>query len=48
MRTFLRATKTVLCAVAFSALLLLWAVAYMLEGALDRALVWLVNQWPEG
>jgi hypothetical protein len=41
------AAKTVPCAIVFSALLLVWALAYMLEGGLDRALVWLVNRWPE-
>jgi uncharacterized MAPEG superfamily protein len=48
MRSILTPCKTVLCAVAFVALLLIWAVVYMAEGALDKLLVWIVNQWPEG
>lgn len=48
MRAAKLAIGTVLCALAFSILVIAWSFAYVLEGALDRALVWLVDHWPEG
>lgn len=39
--------RTVLLAVAFVPTLLIWAVVYMAEGALDKLLVLIVNAFSE-
>lgn len=47
MRSFLTAIQTVLCATAFVLLMPVWLVSYLLEGALDNAVAWLVDHWPQ-